>query len=469
MCVATKDMRLEEVFDLSHISTTSRSCTTGGCPPDVVVEFRPNKSAYGTFGFDWVRVEDSFLNLPESDIKFSKNVGKHYSVAVDSRGIARKVYCIKDTCVAVNEDNFDIDMSMVNRLESTFSTQGNINTFNIPSLKNDFQYKIPVITLMPNNKYKNPSNINRVAKLDVKVYMGKKKSKSLRLRFSDGKAAKLAFSFNTTNIPNKTTTAHLTITSIGTLYSDLMVYVHTDTNHICGAFKLLRNNGVKDINVIYIGTRVNAKNPRKVKEKRPPVINIAALRSRLAQALINIKEVKKTIEIFNPRIGTMQTQELMLDMRGQFRWITAQVNNPKYDSTKPIGRKNSLFIPDKGLDFDNIMGQLESTYQSTYGAFPLDTFRCYFLADKAVSVRFKLVAGGGGTPGMPRSMFFGDGGSDIGVLAHELGHNLSLKHTFTQDASYSYKKDSTDNIMDYNHKDMSFYYWQWKIMNPGGF
>ena len=140
-------------------------------------------------------------------------------------------------------------------------------------------------------------------------------------------------------------------------------------------------------------------------------------------------------------------------MLGQLHWISAST---------PGGTKS-------GLDFDNIMGQLENTYQRTYGAFPINTFRCYFLADQAVSRRWHVVADGGGTPGMPRSMFFGDGGKRISTLAHELGHNLTLKHTFTQNAQHVYKYLNTDNIMDYSGSDSTFYYWQWKEMNPGGF
>lgn len=65
-------------------------------------------------------------------------------------------------------------------------------------------------------------------------------------------------------------------------------------------------------------------------------------------------------------------------------------------------------------------------------------------------------------------MFFGDSGRNIGVLAHELGHNLGLEHTFTNDADIVYEFNSTDNIMDYSHKDMVFYHWQWKQMNSEG-
>jgi len=104
-----------------------------------------------------------------------------------------------------------------------------------------------------------------------------------------------------------------------------------------------------------------------------------------------------------------------------------------------------------------------------YGAFPTNTFRCYFLEDQAVSRYWKLVTDGGGEPGVPRSMFFGDGGKRIATLSHELGHNLNLKHTFTQSAQHVYKYKSTDNIMDYSGSDSIFYHWQWKIMNPGGF
>ena len=56
------------------------------------------------------------------------------------------------------------------------------------------------------------------------------------------------------------------------------------------------------------------------------------------------------------------------------------------------------------------------------------------------------------------------------TLAHELGHNLNLGHTFDPESNtYRFKYCSTDNIMDYRRLDIVFYYQQWKTMNPKGF
>ena len=77
MCTSKNDVRLEEIFNKTGTYKETRSCVSGGCPPDVVVEFRHNKEAYGKFGFDWLKVEDSNLNLDTSDVRYTINIGNH--------------------------------------------------------------------------------------------------------------------------------------------------------------------------------------------------------------------------------------------------------------------------------------------------------------------------------------------------------------------------------------------------------
>ena len=84
------------------------------------------------------------------------------------------------------------------------------------------------------------------------------------------------------------------------------------------------------------------------------------------------------------------------------------------------------------------------------------------------------------------------GGANRTTIAHELMHSLGLNHTFSNfpphsDTNnnenlldFSYRKNKTDNIMDYEDKvfvngkllqiddfeKISTYHWQWVVINP---
>lgn len=553
MCTAKNDMRLEEIFNLSSTSGKNNSCTSGGCPPDVVVEFRPNKEAYGKFGFDWLKVEDSTLDLDTSDVRYTTNIGNHYKKKIENgkyvldadKKFVKDGICSDDTEITTPVGTvFETNEVMQRALVSDFETLTKLTPMNIdnpntpnideslndivPALQKRFRYVIPVLTLMPKDAdnvlepdKKNPYNINLEAILDVNVYLGTVKPTALRLgfdttvhetRFIDGIRTEItdetifnqAFKIDKMNLKKESKEGHIKITSIGTLIKDIIVYVYASTaignNHIRGAFKVLRNNVVKDVTVHYMGTIVDAEvndysMPKTEKEKQPPTIDMK-LRSMLGQALINIKQV-------------VTSTPVVLDMRGKLNWETIDVHNPDFDVTKPIDDENSVLKPQKGLDADIVASLLELEYYNQYlrkqynphkpivltateiysgnnpeyigktlytqeflaikDLYPTDIYRCYFFADKGYSRKYQVAAAGGGAKGGRRSVFYAKNEVTNSTLAHEVGHNLNVGHTFSQPSShpYVYKYQSTDNVMDYvdGH---TFYYGQWKIMNPEG-
>jgi len=547
-------MRLEEIFDLSSTSGKNNSCTSGGCPPDVVVEFRPNKEAYGKFGFDWLKVEDSTLDLDTSDVRYTTNIGNHYKKKIENgkyvldagKNFVKDGICSDDTEITTPVGTiFETNEAMQRALVSDFETLTKLTPMNIddvsspnvdeslndivPALQKTFRYVIPVITLMPKDAddvlqadKKNPYNVNLEAILDVNVYLGSIKPTALRLgfdstihetRFIDGIRTEItdetifnqAFKIDKMNLTKQSKEGHIKITSIGTLHKDITVYVYASTpignNHIRGAFKVLRNNVVKDVTVHYMGTIVDAevnKVGRRLdpKEKQAPTIDME-LRSMLGQALINIKQV-------------LTSTPVVLDMTGKLKWETIDVHNPDFNPKKPIhAKKNPVLKPQKGLDADITLSLLELEYYNQYlrklssppkpivlsatelysgsnaeyigktvytseflaikDFYPTDIYRCYFFADKGYSRKFQVEAAGGGARGDVRSVFYAENTVVASTLAHELGHNLDLGHTFSQPSAhpYVYQYQSTDNVMDYvdGH---TFYYGQWKIMNPQG-
>jgi hypothetical protein len=565
------DKRQKQIFKVADKEENSRCTISGGCSPDVVVEVRASKSVYGTFGFDWLRVGDSDASTVESDKAYNENVGYHYYKDKDNRGREIDVRCTDDSQINGGTAIFKVDSAKQNLLSGKFKTLTKIrrnDNLDTPlkneeegkSLKDTFHYKVPVITLMPKDINKNPSSINLKAVLDTMVYLGKNKPDAIVLEFDTNDRAifESAMTLNKENIPMSNKKDFIVIESKGTLVKDITINIVAlkkqnagFSKHPCGAFTILRNNGVKDIKVVYIGTKVNAEldedgDSLDAKEKEPPTIDEKALRSTLGQALVNIKTITRKDALGHP---------LMIDMTNKLSWITLNIPNDEYNPWKHekflpdpndpskmipnpyydhkiydeffpnpeytekkfkdnpkkypklIKNKNYKKVPpkrvdQKGLDFDNLLDKLELEYYNTYlssssipisesdihfehpvgsghwfkgrfnsiyhDAFVDNTFRCYFLADHALSRRWKIDSDGGGAPGEARSMFFGDSGSDIGVLAHELGHNLGLKHTFTQNADIVYKFSSTDNFMDYSYTKMVFYHWQWKQMNSRG-
>ena len=571
MCTSKYDVRLEEIFNKPGTYKETRTCTEGGCTPDVVVEFRPNKDAYGTFGFDWLRVNDTNLNLETSDVRYTTNIGNHYKKKVENGKYVKDTICTDDTDITTPVGTiFETDETMQKALLGEFETLVKLTPINVddpktknideslnnivPALQKNFRYVIPVITLMPKDKEeveeadkKNPYNINLEALLDVNVYLGKIKPTALKLGFDatvhetriiDGVEIEITdeYIFNQAckiekmNLFKESKEGHIKITSIGTLHKDITVYVYASNNlgknHICGAFKVLRNNVVKEVTVHYMGTKVDAEvdetNVRVTpKEKQPPIIDMK-LRSILGQALINIKQV-------------VTATPVILDMRGKLEWETIMVHNENFNPKKmPHPTKNPKLKAKKGLDADIVMELLELEYYNQYlrfqynpsngidesmteiydgtqfpnlrgqrvyksvlsktkihqgpshpeligksvytneyfaikGLYPTDIYRCYFFADRGLSRRYKVKAVGGGRRGGRTSAFYAENEVDASTLAHEVGHNLNLGHTFSQPTShpYVYKYLSTDNIMDYVDGNV-FYYGQWKIMNPEG-
>ena len=304
--------RQNSMFDFSK--NPSLCNTSGGCPPEVIVEVRPNKDAYGTFGFDWLRVGDCAVDL---DIPYTENVGNHFSSkTIDEHGNENIVYCVDDNEIKSHENDFEVDNTKVEELRDTFEQLHHINIRNIPHLKDDFEYRIPVLTLMPKHSIQNPSYINLEAILDIKVYMGAKKPEAIKLSFdtsirdtheidgtwydvTDKEIFMSAFNIEKVNIPMKDTEEAIKITSKGTLDRDItvrIIAVHKQetgfSEHVCGAFKVVRNDVVKRLDFVAIPVETNL---NRLKQKgNVEKADIAGMRKLMAQSLININKIEIT-------------------------------------------------------------------------------------------------------------------------------------------------------------------------------
>jgi len=430
-----------------------RDSTKGGVKPDILVQFRPSQSHLGKFGFDWLRMDDSGLSPVQADVKYTDNVGHH----TDAKGNK----CKSDSCVLANASRFTKEPALAKKLKSTFTKEGNLTNLSkqVTGLDKDFEYRIPVMTLMPKDKTLNPHNVNLVAKLDTIIHHGKKRAKSLRLAYkdaSDEKAAKGVIVVNSMSIAKNSTKTALSITSKGILKKSVILYVYADKCHQpCGAIKILRNDKVKHINVVFVGTKTNLGLTKKTRKKQiAKMTGIKELRKKLGQALININlAIDK---------HPVTKKELILDMTTKF-------------TSKHMDTSGRLSWDNAARSILNLL-TTEFTKQISASSINLtgQTYVFHFLPEVCHSVKLNSGIAGGAGVNENHSMYFADNAGKLkppsaGTLTHELGHNLGLQHTFEQSkSSYRYKFITTDNIMDYSHIHTQFYYWQWKIINKSG-
>ena len=450
-------------IEIEHAPATNE-CATGGVFPHIAVEFRPNQNYLGKFGFDWVRVADSGLTPTEADVLYTDNMGYYNEPDGTKNKTTRNDSFYKST--------FIVDSSKSTLLSDSFKRLDNWGALtkmqtNMQSDFPDYKYRMPVITLMPKNAIKNPHNVGLTGVLDIIVKKGSISASSLKLKVRssyDEEILKEAFTFSRNNLPLSSSKDVLKICSKGILTQDVTVYVYTEKCHMpCGAFKLLANNNVRNINMVLMGveTKLNLGSLRLT--GIPNIDDITRVRTLLAQALISVdKVIDKKFD------GT----PLELDM-------TALLNAASHGMTAP-GSTLAVFDWAKMRE---IFKLLEQEYRSNIATIrdpssnellvSGDAFRFYFLPDKCRSASIGGIAGGGSI-GVPRTAYFKtwEPKTTAETIVHEIGHNMGLTHTFNYDTahanSYTYKYKSTDNIMDYSAiQKKVFYYWQWKIMNPG--
>jgi hypothetical protein len=335
----------------------------------------------------------------------------------------------------------------------------------------NYKYRMPVITLMPKDATKNPHNVGLEGALDIIVKTGSVPAASLKLKVRslyDEEVLKRAFTFST-NV--------LKICSKGILTQDVTVYVYTEKCHMpSGAFKLLANTNVRNINMVLMGVKTELQAFTRLVGV-PNIDDIGKVRTLLAQALISVDKVID--KNFN---GT----PLTLDMTTTLTHIHTLPRTPEVRNASGVIIQPAVSAEPTVFDWakmNNIFDLLESKYQSSVARLhdstntflvTGDAFRFYFLQNECKSRTIRSGIKGGGSIGVSRTAYFKTWNplTTAETIVHEIGHNMGLRHTFNYDDShtnsYTYKYKSTDNIMDYSsNKKSVFYYWQWKIMNRG--
>lgn len=451
---------------------STNQCVSGGVFPNVAVEFRPNQNYLGKFGFDWVRVGDSGLTPSQADILYTDNMG-YYNEPDGTKNKTTR----GDTFYSGSFITDGIKSTLLSDSFKLLDNRGAMNNMqtNMQSDFPDYEYIMPVITLMPKDIVKNPHNVGLEGVLDVIVKTGSIAPSSLKLRVRsefDEQILNDAFTFSSNNIPLSSKKDVLKICSKGILEHDVTVYVYTEKCHMpCGAFKLLANNNVRNINMVLIGIETKLNPIIRSLIGIPNIDDITKVRTLLAQALISVdKVIDKNFD------GTA----LSLDMTALNSSGHTKLNLASHGTPATSSSSLAMFDWDKMRTIFNL---LEQEYQSNIATIQNpssgellvsgDAFRFYFLPDKCGSGSLGGISGGGSI-GVARTAYFKtwQPKTTAETIVHEIGHNMGLRHTFNYDIShsnsYTYKYKSTDNIMDYSGNTKSvFYYWQWKIMNSG--
>lgn len=231
-----------------------------------------------------------------------------------------------------------------------------------------------------------------------------------------------------------------------------------ESGAICGQLKVHPNDVVRTVNVLI--AKVKLQIGRKVTEGREiSATSAEMLRVRRMfdnQSLIDINVVEYPNDI--PMKDTVvQTHSFT-----KAPMIVSHALSPNYVDTDEDG---DLLVQDKSgfnqltdIAFKNYLKSqniAENTYDDYIKVF---TFGCRHARAAGITSSENIVLFEGGTNE---------------TLAHELGHGLSLTHTFvaselSPEGLFSYQAKKTDNIMDYSHMDFktrfSFFHWQMQQM-----
>jgi hypothetical protein len=387
-------------------------CTTKSSTPpstSLRITFKPSAELFGKFGFDWVR---DTSNLGEYYIKYDTDPKKCIKCSVKDVGY------IEDTCAWKETAIFIPNNEMVVKYLKHFKI--------LPELKNgNIDYYLSVMTLMP-PQY----GVNNVAVLDI--IGGNPTSFEVDCDVLN------AIEYFHDKYNNK-----LHIRSIGVLKKDVIIYALNNGSR-CGAFKILRNDIVKDVIIQFISVKTNI-DKKGVKIRQIPLIDTIGIRELLAQALINVSftELNESLDATNIQF------KIQKDIKDGIICLSGDGNVKIADLIEPI-------------------------YNDKFGTPPVNLYRYYFIPNQIKTIDNLNYAGRAQLNGKYATFPLGKGDTEVisnaGVIAHEFAHNLNLRHIFTPYTpcpnAPRYKAYSTVNIMDYGSKYKEFYYWQWKILNP---
>lgn len=391
--------------------------------PKAIVDFRPSKNYDGEYGFDYMRKKDKKDNLTYKDI-----LGTNKSV----KGV--NTFTKYPTSAKYN-----------NLKDSEYKTI----TFpwHKDSAGKEIEYIQSWLTIYPKE--------TQTLSLQIETIENAKKQ-DLTFEYD-----KTLFKLNTETIlaqskGKKRLKDHLTITCLKEFSTDQVIKVMYQKRQL-GQLDILKNDKanrkkaqvvfVKVKTELYEGTKLNGNTTSKSGKPEKDL-----LEKYLKQALIklDLKEIEFDLTANNaktkkPKYPNFNKDFTLLDV----------VSNP----TSPPKILNKYHNTTK----TKLVAFMETEFNAQFPSYK-DYYKVFFFADRGGRTdKVKKIVGLGGYAKQIKSksvaVFWGRGKTDA---THELLHAMSLYHSFSNSASFGYKKKATKNIMDYSSKKNNTWLWQWK-------
>ena len=395
-----------------------------------LVHFRPHTGYVDNpeFGFDWFRIGDTGIN---GDVWFKDIVGTYYDNFFQG---------IPFTDTNDWSNIFRLDKDMYDRLISTYSRY--IITWKPVENGYPHYYFVPKLTLLK----------GKMAIFTLKVQIEEKPQK-ITFRFENNdKVLKEYFNINKKEISDirekgskYTLTNEFSIECKGDFDNKQILYVMAD-DKVCGRIDILPNSPKfqKEVNIVFKKVKTNINrlpNIGSYKEKEKSL-----MKQILQHAYINVSISEEKDN--NGKDITINCLES--DFIAKF----CEIKNGRYIITKTDGLKEYL-----------------------EGKVPLNNNRLYlFFIDEVAETDDGSSFLGFNSKGSNFIVFFNrDVAYSLGhytTIIHEVLHALKLPHTFAnynsdeEKNTYTYKAQTTHNIMDYSlFKTFCLFYWQWRIIN----
>ncbi|OXA91644.1 zinc metalloprotease [Flavobacterium hercynium] len=444
-----------------------------------IVQFRPNGSWKGEFGFDWFRIGDT---RRQGDVNYETLVGRHYDKELTDTS-KQIVNNGNKWSTNFKADPQPAEFSRFNRIDQLKELYGVYEY----SLENDSsgspinkKYYKPVLALFAREA--DPLRPRKfietgIAQLDLYIQFEKQGGTEI-------KPSKLIFEMDgvlmdenhplvsidrhtilQNKLRNKIENIEITCKAEFAEDKEIKVWAisvdkagNQTAKLLAGVLKMIApaKKATKNILLVLVNTSKGTGSSN----------GLDILKRNLKQALIKTNIVTKAM-----KMGVLESVKIDLSISAN------NVDNKDFNSSFQVDVKDSEYSNignREGLD-DFLKDTLERDYPGQFQ----DYFKLFFLANGTDIVFDKDKLLTGYTAGYSSLK------ANFGVMfkmhneytiAHECLHGLGLRHSFfgvnlPNEISFCYQAQTTDNIMDYSHNlptpipRITTWYWQWKILN----